>query len=125
MTRTLSLSDELYNNLAQEAASRGITVESLLAAVSRLMVMPEKPTARDRERSRRIERLFDKDRAGRVTDKDREILDRLIDEDYEAAIARADRLIAAKTSRVGNGANAKSRPSRARPTPNTGKQPRK
>jgi hypothetical protein len=75
-------------------AARGLTVESLLAVLSNLIVLPQQPTARDR----RIERLFEKYRAAPITDKDRAALDRLIDEAYREAIARADRVIAARTS---------------------------
>jgi hypothetical protein len=96
MSRTLTLPDDMFDKLARGAAQRGMSVEALLAFVSELMLVPDGATKRDRERSRCIERLFAKYRAGPLTDQDRAELDRLIDADYEKAIARADQLIAAK-----------------------------
>src|SRR5580765_8076250 len=81
MSRSLTLPDELFNKLAQGAAQRGLTVEALLAFVSELVLMPDQPTERDRERSRRVERLLAKYRAGPLTEQDRADLDRLIDVD--------------------------------------------
>jgi hypothetical protein len=98
VSHTLSLPDELFNKLAQGAARRGLTVEGLLAFVSEVVAVPDRPTAADERRSRRIERLLARYRAGRLTERDRADLDRLIDQDYREAIARADRLIAAKES---------------------------
>jgi hypothetical protein len=98
MSQTLTLPDELYVKLAQEAAQRGLTIESLLAFVSELVTLPNRPTRRDRERSRLIERLFAKYDAGALTEEDRAELNQLIDVDYQEANARADRLIAAKRS---------------------------
>jgi hypothetical protein len=99
MSQTLTLPDELYVKLAQGAAERGMTIESLLARVSELVTSPTSPTQRDRERSLLIERLFAKNNEGGLTDQDRAELDRLIDVDYQEANIRADRLIAAKGSR--------------------------
>jgi hypothetical protein len=96
MSQTLTLPDELFDKLARGAAQRGLTMEGLLAFVSELVVMPDQPSERDRQRSRRIERLLAKYRAGSLTEQDRADLDQLIDADYREAIARADRLIAAQ-----------------------------
>jgi hypothetical protein len=98
MSQTLTLPDELYVRLAKGAAERGLTIETLLAFVSDLVLLPSRPTERDRQRSNCIERLFKKYRAGGLTEQDRAELDRLIDVDYQEATARADRLIAAKRS---------------------------
>ena len=98
MSQTLTVPDELYLKLTRGAAERGLTVESLLAFVSELIVLPDRPTKRDRERIRRIERLLARYRSGPLTEKDRAELDELIDADYQQANARADRLIAAKQS---------------------------
>jgi hypothetical protein len=100
MSRTLTLPDELVEKLAHGAARRGMTIEALLSFVSDLVVTKTPATEREKARSRQIERLLEKHRAGRVTDKDRAVLDELIDADYEAAIARADPLIAAKNART-------------------------
>jgi hypothetical protein len=99
MSRNLTLPDELFNKLARGAAQRDLSVEALLAFVSELVVLPDQPTAHDRKRYDRIERLFAKYRAGPLTAPDRTELDRLIDADYQEANARADRLIAAKEAR--------------------------
>jgi hypothetical protein len=96
MSQSLTLPDELFNKLAHGAAQRGLTVEGLLAVVSELVVLPERPTRRDQQRSRRIERLFGRYRSGTLAAEDRAELDRLIDADYQEAIARADHLLAAK-----------------------------
>jgi hypothetical protein len=98
MSRSLTLSDELFDKLAQSASHRGLTIESLLAFISELVRLPERPTERDQERSRHIERLLIKYRAGPLTEQDRADLDHLIDADYQEAIARADQLIAVKKS---------------------------
>ena len=98
MSRSLTLPDELFNKLARGAAQRDVSIEALLAFVSDLVVLPDRPTSQDRERNRCIERLFAKYRTGPLTAKDRAKLDRLIDADYRDANARADRLIAAKKS---------------------------
>ena len=90
MSRSLRLPDELFNKLAQGAAQRGLTIEALLGFVSELVATPDQPTERDRERSRGIERLLAKYRAGPLTHEDRADLDRLIDLDYREAVARAD-----------------------------------
>ncbi len=63
MSQTLTLPDELYVRLAKGAAQRGLTIESLLAFVSEIVLLPSRPTARDRQRSECIERLFEKYRA--------------------------------------------------------------
>jgi len=98
MSQTLTLPDELYNKLTRGAADRGLTIESLLTVVSDMIVLPDRPTKRDRERTRRIERLLAKYAAGPLTERDRAELDQLIDVDYQDATARADRLIAANQS---------------------------
>ena len=96
MSQTLTLPDELYVKLAQGAAERGLTIESLLACVSDLVTPPKQPTQRDRERSLLIEQLFAKHSEGDLTDQDRAELWQLLDVDYQEANARADRLIPAK-----------------------------
>src|SRR5439155_367202 len=96
MSHNLTLPDELFDKLAQGAGQRGMTIGSLLAFVSEFVRLPEQRTERDQERSRRIERLLAKYRAGPLTEQDRVDLEHLIDADYQDAIARADRLIAAK-----------------------------
>jgi hypothetical protein len=98
MSRSLTLPDELFDKLAQGASQRGLTIEALLAFVSELVRLPERPTERDHERSRHIERLLARYRAGPLTEQDRADLEHLIDADYQDAIARADRLIAVKKS---------------------------
>jgi hypothetical protein len=96
MSETLRLPGEVYQKLAQGAANRGMTIESLLEAVSELVVLPEQPRAADRRRSARIEKRLDHFRAGRLSADDRAELDGLIDADYQEATVRADRLIRAK-----------------------------
>ena len=98
MSQTLTLPDDLYHKLSQGAAERGLTIESLLTFVSDLVAVPDHTTARDRERSRRIEHLLTKYRSGPLTEQDRAELDQLIEVDYQEACLRADRLIAAKES---------------------------
>ncbi len=99
MSRTLTLPDELFNKLAQGAAQRGLSIENLLDFVSELVIIPDQPSASDHERSRCIEGLLTKYHHGPLTEQDRAELDRLIDADYQEALARADRLIAAKRLR--------------------------
>jgi hypothetical protein len=111
MSQSLTLPDPLFNKLARGAADRGMTKQKLLAFLLELVSMPERPTQRDRVRHRRIEQLLDKYRTGPLTVQDRQALDRLIDADYQEALARADRLIAAKKS-----------PSRTAPSPAAGRQ---
>jgi hypothetical protein len=103
MSETLSLPSEVYRKLAQGAAERGMTIESLLQAVSELVVVPDRPTERDRHRSDRIDNLLDRFRAGQLKAEDRRELDQLIGADYQAANARADGLIAAKERGARNG----------------------
>jgi hypothetical protein len=93
MSQTLTLPNETYTKLSRGAAQRGLTVQSLLAFVSELVAPPKGAGEQDRKRSRRIERLLERYRAGSLTARDRAQLDALIDADYEQAIARADRLI--------------------------------
>jgi hypothetical protein len=100
MTQTLTLPGDVYRKLVRGAADRGMTIETLLTVVSELVVVPDQPTDQDRERSDRIERLLDRYRTGHVTSQDRVELDHLIETDYEAANARADRLISAKRRRT-------------------------
>jgi hypothetical protein len=99
MSQILNLPDDLYRKLCKGAAERGLTIEGLLTFVSELVVTPDRPTERDRKRSLRIERLFTRYCAGRLTARDRTELEELIDADYQEAGARADRLIAAKKPR--------------------------
>ena len=99
MARTLTLHGDVYRKLAQGAAERGMTIEGLLAAVSDLLVLRERATAQDCERSARIDRLLELYRAGRLSPEDSAELDQLIGADYEAANSRADRLISAKGRR--------------------------
>ena len=103
MTQTLTLPGQVYRKLAQGAAERAMTVETLLAAISELVVLPDQPTDEDRQRSKRIENLLHRFRAGQVTAHDRRELDQLIDADYQAANARADELIRSKERRPRNG----------------------
>jgi hypothetical protein len=102
MTQTLSLPSEVYRKLAQAAAERGMTVESLLAAVSDLVVR-DQPTEQDRQRSDRIDKLLDRFRSGHLNEADRQALDQLIQADYHAANTGADCLIGAKQRRARNG----------------------
>jgi hypothetical protein len=115
MSQTLTLPDELYVKLAKGAAERGLTIESLLAFVSDLVLLPSRPTQRDRQRSHCIERLLSKYGEGGLTAQDRAELDRLIDADYGEASARADRLIAAKKSAGASGASSQPEKSAKRP----------
>jgi hypothetical protein len=103
MDQTLSLPGDVYRKLANGAARRGMTVESLLAAVSELVALPEQASEQDRRRTARIEKLFDRFRTGRLSANDRAELDQLIDADYRAATERADRLIRGKRRRARNG----------------------
>jgi hypothetical protein len=103
MTRTLTLSSEVYRKFAQGAAERGMTIESLLAAVSDLLVLPDMPSEVERQRQRRIESLLNSARKGQLVANDRVKLDALIAADYESENARADALIRAKDRRSRNG----------------------
>jgi hypothetical protein len=96
MSHTLTLPDELYVKLAEGAAERGLTIESLLAFVSELVSQPDRRKLKDGERSRSIERLFAKYSAAGLTEQELARLDRLIGLDYDQANVRADRLISAK-----------------------------
>lgn len=96
MSRTLTLPDDVFNKLANGAAQHDLTVEALLNLVSELLVLPERPGMQERERHRRVERLFAKYRTGSITAKDRAELEQFIDIEYREANARADRLIAQK-----------------------------
>jgi hypothetical protein len=103
MTQTLTLPGEVYRKLSQGAVERGMTIESLLAAVSELFA-----TSNRRQRGR-VERLLERLRAGRASAEDRAELDRLIGADYEEANARADKLIhAKKTARAMGGVSPRS-----------------
>jgi hypothetical protein len=99
MSQTLTLPDELYVKLAHGAEQRGLTIEALLAFVSEAVVAPEHASKRDQKRSRRIEGLLAKHRAGRLSQEALADLEALIDMDYRQAIARADRLIGARKKR--------------------------
>jgi hypothetical protein len=113
----------LYHKLAQGADQRGLTLEGLLTFLSELVVLPDRPTESDLERSRCIERLFEKYRAGPLAEQDRAALDQLIDRDYQEAIARADRRIAAQSARPAPGRrNSAGRP---RSSPKSGNSSRK
>jgi predicted GIY-YIG superfamily endonuclease len=97
MSQILILPDELYLKLSQGAAERGLTIEELLGFVSALRAVPDRAT----ERSRRIDRLLARYGRGKINEKDCAELNHLIDADYQAASACADKLIAAKQSRQG------------------------
>jgi hypothetical protein len=99
MSQSLTLPGQVCRKLAQGAAERGMTVETLLTALSELVVLPVKPTAEDRQRSERIEALLDRFRAAKLMGQDPRTLDQLIDADYQAANTRADRLVRAKEHR--------------------------
>jgi hypothetical protein len=103
MSQTLTLPGDIYRKLVQGAAEHGMTVESLLAAVSEMVTPPKTATEEDRRRSARIERLVERFRRGRFSADDRAELNQLIDADYQAATARADRLIRAKQRRTRSG----------------------
>jgi hypothetical protein len=103
MNQTLSLPGNVYRKLAKGAARRGMTIESLLAAVSELVALPEQAGEKDRPRAARIEKLLDRSRAGELNSDDCRELDQLIDADYRAANERADRLIKAKRRRTSTG----------------------
>ena len=111
MTETLSLPSDVYRKLAQGATERGMTIESLLRADSELVVVPDRPTEQERQRSDRLDKLLDRFRAGQLKAEDRQELDQLIGEDYRAANARADKLIAAKKRRAQNGLRRRRAPS--------------
>jgi hypothetical protein len=113
MSQTLVLPDDVYEKVTQSAAKRGLTVEAWLKLVSE--AAQRSPTAqRDRQRGRDIERLLDKCRAEKATDDDRAELDRLIDEEYRAAVGRADARIAAKRASAGAPRKPSRRSSRTR-----------
>jgi hypothetical protein len=99
MSQTLTLPDELYRKLAQGAAERGLAIETLLDIVSELLVPPQGPSDRDRQRNTRIEHLLARYRKGSLNERDRGEVARLIDAEYEDALRRADRLISAKETR--------------------------
>jgi hypothetical protein len=99
MHQTLSLPGDVYRKLADGAAQRGMTIESLLVAVSELVALPDQAGEQDRRRTARIEKLFDRFRSGQLSANDRAELDRLIDADYRAATERADRRISGKPRR--------------------------
>ena len=122
MTQTLTLPSEVYRKLAKGAAERGMTIESLLTAVSELITLPNQPTERDRERSECIEELLERFRSGQLNTQDRKKLDDLIKVDYEAANARAEQLISAKQSQAGNAPSLDRKPNSP---PRTGKRSRK
>ena len=112
MTQTLTLSGKVYRKLLLGAAERGMTIESLLTIFSDLVILPDQPSEGDRARSRRIDSLLDRFRAGQLNAEDRRNLDALIDADYQAANARADSLIGAKQRRSRNGQRAGKKRSR-------------
>jgi hypothetical protein len=99
MTRTVTLPGDVYRKLAHGAAERGMTIESLLTAVSALVDIPDQPTERDRQRADRIETLFNRIRSGNLNAGDRDELDQLIGADYRSANERADTLIGANRTR--------------------------
>src|ERR1043165_3946386 len=98
MSHQLTLPDELYSKLAQGAAQRGLSVESLLGVFSELVAVPRPGNAADRKRSATITRLMEKFCAGPLTRQDRAELDRLIGEDYSSANSNPDKIMAAKLS---------------------------
>jgi hypothetical protein len=114
MSQTLTLPDELYVKLAHGAEQRGLTIEALLAFISEAVATPDQASERDLARNRRMERLLAKYQAGPLTHEDRVELESLIDGDYRAAVARADRIIAARKKRRVGG------PSTHRPTRDSG-----
>jgi len=103
ITQAVELPAEVYRKLAQGAAERGMTIESLLTVVSELVALLEQPTELDRQRCKRIDKLLDLVRDGTLDAKVRTELDQLIESDYHAANARADQLISAKQRRPGDG----------------------
>jgi parvulin-like peptidyl-prolyl isomerase len=125
MSQNLTLPNALFNKLAQGAAQRGMTMEALLSFLSELVIMPDRPTERDRERSRRIEQLLDKYRTGPLTEEDRATLDQLITTDYQEAVARADRLIAVKKSQQAQPPSRTSTARQARSSPRSSSRMRK
>ena len=92
MSQTLTLPGDIYSKLAQGAAERGMTIESLLAFVSDLVVVPDRPTEQDQQRVDRMDRLLDRYRTGKLSAEDGAELNQLIAADYQAANVRADRL---------------------------------
>ena len=103
MSRTLILKKDLYDQLVRGAATRGLTVETFLERVVQAVGSSVSQTAQDRTRSRRIERLLAKYQEGPLSDHERTELDRLIDEDYQAAVKRADRRIDTKLRETSRG----------------------
>jgi hypothetical protein len=93
MTRTINLSESVYQKLTRSAAERGLTVEVWLDLMSDAA---GGATADDRRRGRKVEQLLNKRQNGLATDAECETLDRLIDEEYRVAIERVDARIAAK-----------------------------
>ena len=96
MSKTLVVSDDVYQRLASGAALRGLTVKSLLRHMSEIVVPRVPTTAEDRRRGEAIERLSNKYQDGPLSSAELGELDRLIDRHYEVAIARAKKLIAEK-----------------------------
>jgi hypothetical protein len=95
MSQTVVLSDHVYRKLTRSAAARGLTVEAWLKLVTDAADGP-RAKVRDRHRGRSIEQLLAKCRDRTLTDHERVELDRLVDEEYQVAIERADARIAAK-----------------------------
>jgi hypothetical protein len=98
MSQTLVLSDDVFERLARAATARGMTVRSLLRVVSNVVVPRIPATERDRRRGEKIERLFEKFREAPLDEAERAELNRLIDEEYQVAMERADSRIPAKLS---------------------------
>jgi hypothetical protein len=96
MAQTLALSTDVYRKLAHGAAKRGITIESLVEELSDFVAPTDNLTKLDRQRIERIEELFDRFRDGPLNGKDQKELEELIAADYDAAYARAEKLIQAK-----------------------------
>ena len=102
VTQTITLPTEVHRKLAQGAAERGMTIESLLTAVSEVVATSDIATEVDRQRHERIEKLLDHFRSGQIDAGDRRELDDLIQADYRSAIARAEGVIKSKKSHAGN-----------------------
>ena len=98
MSQTLVLGDDVYKKLSREAARQGVSAEALVAYMTNAVSPRTTADERDLFRGTRIELLFDKFRDGPLTVRERAELERLIDEEYEVATRRADRLIAEKTA---------------------------
>jgi hypothetical protein len=95
MTRRLTIPDEVYRKLAHGAARRGMTIESLLTAISELVYTPDQPSEQSQHRADRIEGLFDLFRGGQLNAGECDELNQLIGADYRSASVRADALISA------------------------------